>query len=54
MSSPRVRRDRTSRGPGTVLRMFRDGTKGPRYPEAVQLIIAAPRIRARRDGRRSM
>ena len=45
-------RDRVSRGPGTVLRMFQDGTKGTRYPEAVQLVDTTPRTRARRGGRR--
>ena len=46
-------RDRMSPGPGTVLKMSRDGTRGTRCPEAAQLIGATPRTRARCDGRRS-
>ena len=45
--------DRTSREPGTVLRIFRNGIKGTRYPGAVQLSDATTRTRGRRDGLRS-
>lgn len=53
ISCPASHRDRMSLGPGTVLRMCRDGTKATRCRQAVQLTGGAPRARARCDDRRS-